>query len=65
VKNTLLPQLSVNTTSTPGLVVEMGPVVENSVSELRKLLARCCLRLGEWQENLEGLKEGVINEVLR
>ena len=30
-----------------------------------KLLARCYLRLGEWQESLEGLNENVIQLVLR
>ncbi|OXA52223.1 Serine/threonine-protein kinase mTOR [Folsomia candida] len=60
VKNSLLPQLS--GCSVP---CDNGTIVENSPTELRKLLARCCLRLGEWQENLEGLKEGVINQVLK
>jgi len=33
--------------------------------DTRKLLARCYLRLGEWQENLEGLNENVIQGVLK
>jgi len=66
VKNTLMPQLSLNMSVPPGMVsADSGVEVEQTVAELRKLLARCCLRLGEWQESLEGLKENVINQVLR
>lgn len=60
-KNALLPQLAGNGHQFAG----NGGTSENSTIELRKLLARCCLRLGEWQENLEGLKEEIINQVLK
>lgn len=51
--------------ATPAVTADSGQNADHSVSELRKLLARCCLRLGEWQENLEGLKESVITDVLK
>ena len=38
---------------------------ESDNPELKKLLARCFLRLGEWEESLHGLSGDVIQNVLR
>ncbi|CAG7725809.1 unnamed protein product [Allacma fusca] len=38
---------------------------ESKNPDLRKLLARCYLRLGEWEESLHGLNSSVIENVLK
>ena len=58
-KNTLIQQLH---NSTDG---GRGDASNSNNAELKKLLARCFLRLGEWQETVEGLKENVITQVLQ
>lgn len=44
---------------------ELKEKEEKEKCETLRLMARCFHRLGEWQENLEGLKEEVIQSVLR
>lgn len=61
VASTLIPQLN---GKTPNQFLLEGVKPELATAQLRKLLARCYLRLGEWQESLEKQSEAMIAQIL-
>lgn len=61
VGSTLIPQLN---SKTPNQFLLEGVKPEAANAQLRKLLARCYLRLGEWQDSLEKQSDAMIAQVL-
>lgn len=62
VSSTLIPQLH---GKSPNQFLLEGVKPEVATGQLRKLLARCYLRLGEWQESMENQSDAMIAQVLR
>ncbi|ODN03392.1 Serine/threonine-protein kinase mTOR, partial [Orchesella cincta] len=61
VSSTLIPQLN---GKVPNQFLHDGVKQEVATAQLRKLLARCYLRLGEWQESLEKQSDTMIAQIL-